>query len=621
MASKNGTAAEIYARLGWKVFPILPLNKRPRTTHGFHDATTDAGQIAQWWHDNPTDGIGIATGLASKLIVIDIDPRNGGNESLASLLKQHGELPPGPVCDTGGGGRHYYLAHPGGVFPCTKPWPGIDIKSDGGYVIAPFSSHPSGTLYQWHPGQDPMKIKPPEVPAWLFEALLAKKNALVEEGTVLARGRLEPDAAFGEGQRNDALTSLAGTMQRRGMSFEAILQALLAENGLRCKPPLDEDEVYRIVSSVARYEPTDPIETPQTGTPQGTSKNIRLVDLSVAAMEDPPEVEWILPGMIAKGDCSLFVGPPGSGKSWITMELGVAGAAQRPIFGIFQNRPLKVLVVDEENPADEQHRRLRALVKAWELEGPELLGRLHLTQPCQGFSFRDPEYVRSLYRLVDEFRPDLIVLDSMTAVSTIRNENDAVEVRQFFHDHLYPLRSICGSTILCVHHTSKAAYQYDEQVEEVGMARGSIDYIAASDSAMILRPVQRGGTTLRLAPIKTRRGRIPDPIIMEIVDGTEGGARPLARTPAKASKAPDTKSQRARQILLQFLEDSPGVPVPGEALRDWTQTVDPTLSPADVRYALSSIGADGRLQISKGGEDGRESLYLLLPPRPRPAAE
>ncbi|TFH66985.1 MAG: AAA family ATPase [Gemmatimonadales bacterium] len=320
--------------------------------------------------------------------------------------------------------------------------------------------------------------------------------------------------------------------------------------------------------------------------------------------------------MIARGDCSLFVGPPGSGKSWITMEFGVAGASQRPIFGIFQSRPLKVLIVDEENPVDGQHRRLRALVKAWGLEGPELLGRLYLAQPCQGFTFRDAEYVRSLHRLVEEIHPDLIVLDSMTAISTIRNENDAVEVRQFFHDCLYPLRSICGSTVLCIHHTSKAAYQYDEQVEEVGMARGSIDYIAASDSALILRPVQRGGSTLRLAPIKTRRGRIPDPIILEIVDGTEGGARPLARTPPKTNKTADTKSQRARQILLQFLEDSPGEPVPGEALREWTQMVDATLSPSDIRYALSTLGAEGRLQITKGGEDGRESLYLLKPKPP-----
>ncbi|TFH66986.1 MAG: DNA primase [Gemmatimonadales bacterium] len=298
MSSKNGKAAEVYAaKLGWKVFPILPLNKRPRTTHGFHDATDKADMIAQWWHNNPTDGIGIATGLVSGVVVIDIDPRNGGNESLSALEKQYGPLPATPLCETGGGGRHFYFTHPGGVFPCVnKLYPGIDLKADGGYVIAPFSSHPSGTLYQWRPGMDPMKFKPVPLPQWLFEAIHTRKDALVEESAEIARGRLDADTIFNEGHRNDALTSLAGTMQRRGMSFEAILQALRAENVVRCKPPLPEDEVYALVRSVARYEPSDPVEAPSTSATQNAGKGIRLVDLSVAAVEDPARSNGCSPG-------------------------------------------------------------------------------------------------------------------------------------------------------------------------------------------------------------------------------------------------------------------------------------------------------------------------------------
>ena len=246
-------AALAYAARGWAVFPCQPRGKAPRTRRGFRDATTFATEIRVWWRRRPSGNIGVATGAVSGLVVVDVDPRNGGAESLRALERQYGELPLTPLAHTGGGGQHLYFAHPeGAALRCghLDGFPGIDLKADGGYVIAPPSIHPdTGRAYQWAAGAHPEGTPLAAVPGWLLAVARARRNGD------------KPAAALGEripeGRRNAALTSLAGTMRRRGMSQTAIEAALLAENEARCHPPLDDDEVRGIARKMGRYEPAE----------------------------------------------------------------------------------------------------------------------------------------------------------------------------------------------------------------------------------------------------------------------------------------------------------------------------------------------------------------------------
>jgi putative DNA primase/helicase len=260
-------AAQWYAANGFLVFPLHNApggkcscgdlqcqnpGKHPRTAHGFKDATRDQDRIAAWWRRWPDANIGIPTGAASGLLVVDCDPRNGGPADRSELIERCGPIPDTAEAITGGGGRHLYLRYAGGAVPKALA-PGIDLKGDGGYVVAPPSIHASGNAYQWDgiAGAKAL-LNLAEPPAWLLEYITAARDG----------SRQESEAAPGSGKirkgnRNGHLTSLGGTMRRRGMSREAIEAALLEENRLRCDPTLPDGEVQRIAASIASYKPGD----------------------------------------------------------------------------------------------------------------------------------------------------------------------------------------------------------------------------------------------------------------------------------------------------------------------------------------------------------------------------
>jgi len=134
-------SAHEYADRGWAVFPLAAGTKLPHAgSRGFLDATLDHERIDSWWNERPNANIGIATGLSSGLWVLDVDPKNGGDVTFATLVAEHG-FPTGlGYVLTPSGGRHYYFRRPEGLsWPSSKErlGPGLDVRADGGYVVAP----------------------------------------------------------------------------------------------------------------------------------------------------------------------------------------------------------------------------------------------------------------------------------------------------------------------------------------------------------------------------------------------------------------------------------------------------------------------------------------------------
>jgi hypothetical protein len=136
---------------------------------GFKTATTDLATVQRWWRQWPAANIGIATGDASGLVVVDVDPDHGGVDTIRSLIGRNGPLPRGPVVRTGSGGWHLYFRHPGhdvrnsaGLLGA-----GLDVRADGGYIIGPPSRHATGGAYRW---REPVPGLP-DLPDWLLTAL------------------------------------------------------------------------------------------------------------------------------------------------------------------------------------------------------------------------------------------------------------------------------------------------------------------------------------------------------------------------------------------------------------------------------------------------------------------
>lgn len=166
-------AALQYAKRGWHVLPCRAKGKAPAAKHGVKDATAVPGELVRFWKRDSSANVAIATGAVSGLFVLDVDPRNGGDESLDRLERLHGKLPATVEVETGGGGRHYYFSLPEGVdLSCSVLADGLDLKGKGGYVVAPPSVHPSGRGYRWHVSPDRHELAP--VPEWLLSAATKK---------------------------------------------------------------------------------------------------------------------------------------------------------------------------------------------------------------------------------------------------------------------------------------------------------------------------------------------------------------------------------------------------------------------------------------------------------------
>ena len=245
-------AALAYAGDGTPVFPCK--QKKPITEHGFKDAVTDEDQIRRWWHRSPKANIGIPTGPASGLLVIDVDRDRAGFRSLEELEAMYGKLPKTYTVRSGGGGVHFYFAHPAGdpIKGARDRFglQGVDVKAAGGYVIAP----PSATESPYTVLED---LPLAELPAAWSEAL-RQPPRVPSDATTGAPTTTDieiPGGTIIEGTRNTSLTRIAGRLRARGYGGTEIRDALLRTNATRCEPPLPEAEVECIARSAERWAP------------------------------------------------------------------------------------------------------------------------------------------------------------------------------------------------------------------------------------------------------------------------------------------------------------------------------------------------------------------------------
>lgn len=224
-------AATAYTRLGWRVHPLRPRDKRPMLSGWQERASADPETVAAWWRETPQANIGIATGPDSGVFVLDVDA-DAGERSLTALEGTHGALPNLYPMQRTGGGWQAFFAWPEGRDirnSANRLGAHLDTRGAGGYVVAPPSVHPSGAIYAWGDERDPLAIPPEPAPCWLVD-LLDPPQAPEPERPETWQGHKKPSAnaralkaleselalvaVAPEGRRNDTLNRAAHALFR-----------------------------------------------------------------------------------------------------------------------------------------------------------------------------------------------------------------------------------------------------------------------------------------------------------------------------------------------------------------------------------------------------------------------
>lgn len=265
--------ARAYLNLGWSLLPIKPGAKTPLgkllpvgedgrpTWIPFQTTPPLIDDVERWLENEPSMNIGVVCGAVSGIIVLDQD----GDQGAHSL--KYRDIPDTVRARTPHGWHHYFR-HPGfTVSNRAGLLPNVDVRGDGGYVVAPPSHGPDGNeSYYWV--RDPFDYPLADAPDWLLDMLRGSEKSGARVAVDAYAAGMDPDAqqargdwlhetlgGVEQGRRNMEMTRLAGRYLGMGsMSVEEVTHILLAINQTTFRPPLDESEVRTIVASIARRE-------------------------------------------------------------------------------------------------------------------------------------------------------------------------------------------------------------------------------------------------------------------------------------------------------------------------------------------------------------------------------
>ena len=527
------TWAEHYTRYGLRLIPLPYGQKRPAMEAWPMRASNDYEIVASWltdgyWQKNgdggkllEVGGLGIATG--GGVIVLDVDGEEGF-KTLSILEKRYEKLPDTPMQLTPGGGAHYIFKYDG---PCKnraglmsqKGLIGLDVRGDGGQIVAAPSIHPNGNTYRWAKGHDLDDLAIAECPIWLIKII---ENDQSPEHKPSSMDKGEQISA---GMRNQTLTSLAGSMRKRGMTEDAITAALLADNRARCNPPLEDEEIRSIARSIG-------------GKPAGSDNTVhdavnRTTLLTLRKTLDPsldvPSVEMIA-GMFPRGRLSAIIAAPGCGKTWflqrVVSDLSVGG----PVFDGFANSaPAKSLIFAGEGGLDLMVQRAANIKWAISPKNVIVYSGADAAKAAITFDVDTPAGCANLVIAIKEDLPQVVIIDTLSFFHSCE-ENSADKMKPIFR-FLMNIASEMNIAVVVSHHTRKRKLVESKMLMNQDEASGSsifnrfcaviigIENIAASDEngdSWNARPLRN------LVRVQKSWYKNPSPFIYEIKEDSYG---------------------------------------------------------------------------------------------------
>lgn len=629
------TAALDYATRGWPVFPCYSVTtggrcecgkdcgknagKHPRTANGFYDATTDPDQIRAWWSRWPTANVAIRTG--GGLVVVDAD----SEDALTELVERDPAATITAMARTSRG-YHLLFEHYGPVKCYTKVLPDLDVKADGGYILAAPSRHASGTVYAWEVApHEVSKLTP--FPAWLSELIetetpppapvdAPKANGhgplppTVDPGAAaLFTRKLDELATAPEGIRNETLNAVAYTVG--GLVGAGRLDHATAERGITAAARATGLPAPEIVKHTARgltegatrpldsrprplqvlrpgelieeappppWDATEP--PPVVDAPPVRQPRFRLY--TAAEWKEQPDPEWLCDGLFVKDTLAALIGAWRSFKTFFALDLALSTAAGLPFHGRVLT-PGPVVYVSAEGA-----KGLKRRIRAWEIARKVSVDAAPfyvLPDTVHLLSTQDVDDLRAVIMSLPT-PPVLAVIDTLARCLLPGDENSSRDMGQAVEAGDV-IRRATGATVLFLHHPAKNG----DKARGPGALPGGIDteltLTRENDVVTVKCTKQKDGAECE--PFALR------PTIIQLTDADEDTSLVLDLT--DLPRGGPTQTQAKMLDVLRTLAPD-GSPVLSNTWRDACESAG--ISPGTFRnntapmVAAKLIGASGQ---------------------------
>lgn len=434
--------AHNYINKGFSLIPLRPRDKKPAIPSWkiYQERQTSEAEVYQWFGNGSKYNIAIVTGEISGITVVDLDTPE------AVAFAQKNNFPKTPRQRTGKGYHLIYKYKEGTRnFQKRDDLPGIDLRSDGGYIVAAPSIHPSGQQYIFEEGYSLDDLPLAELP----EIILAKKKEDKKPIAELYQGATE-------GNRNDTLARLTGSWVKDGLTLSECLENACLWN-MKNNPPLGDKEIQQTVKSIFDKHLREKITEVQP---------LLISDTSYWLINDPPQLNFIFEGILLKGITGYIHGIGGSGKSVFKISLMFSLITGAELWGVFKpTMPYRVLFLCPEDSPDIIRRRMYIIANSLSQEEREEVQQaidknliLIAGQPLPLLELKNGNPVETsgfemLMALVKEHRPDVLMLDPKSMFYGSLDENSNSH-NSAFVSSLKKFNDL-GITVLFTHHESK----------------------------------------------------------------------------------------------------------------------------------------------------------------------